>query len=322
MNATPNWIRYFRLYVGTQKNGTEALDFSSYRVKFTISQAVLTQPCTATVRIYNVGPETAGKITAIGQPLIIEAGYESNHGQVFVGKVVWKSMGRETPTETFMELMATAGGFGHSFAVVSASIPSGADDAEVLEYVKKAYAEHDVKSIKTPELRKGGLPRGRVYFDSARNVFQELADNNALQWGYADEGIVAMPIKGISKEDKNPIVLSPATGLESRPMITLSGLQVKARLNPNLNIGARILVDPKEIQTDSYNTSIVASVVDNTAVNGSMEDPNGLYKVLSRVHSGDTHGDEWTTTLVCEGVNASMGIIFDPARFQLTGNGT
>lgn len=299
-----NWIRYFKLIIGEDAAGSEALDFSDFRVQFHISQSVLGKPCTATVRIFNVAQDTVNKLKKLGQPLLIEAGYQANHGCIFRGRVVWKATGRENGTDTFLDVVATFGGVSHCYATTNVSVPAGADDAEVMNIARQDYGKHDVKSFKLPELRQGGMPRGRAYFDSTRNVIEEIVKNNDLQWGYDDGGIVAIPSHG--RLEGEAIVLTRKTGLEGMPTMTVDGLQVQARLNPALNIGTCIMLDSTTIQTDVYDTTFGADLYGNNAVDGSMQGRNGLYKVLAREHIGDTHGQDWTTTLICEGVGASI----------------
>ncbi len=296
-----NWIRYFSLVVGT--SDTQVLDLSSFRVQFSVSQAVLSRPCTANVRVFNVGAETISKIK-VGKPIVIEAGYVENHGVIFRGVVVAKHTGRDTNTETFMDIVATAGGVAHSFATMVTSVPAGANDTEVLGRVKDSYATKDVKAVQTPELRKDALPRGRVFFANTADVMSEIAQNNGLQWGYTEDGVVAMPTGG--RLPGKAIVLTGKTGLEGRPTMTVGGLNVKARLNPALKLGACVLIDNSGIQSSVHDTTMGADLNTNFASDGAMLDSNGLYKILSREHSGDTHGNEWTTALVCEGVNAAI----------------
>lgn len=300
-----NWIRYFRLTVARDRTNTQALDFSSYHVTFEISQATVAQPCTARIRIYNVSDATLAQIKGLGQRVIVEGGYQSHHGKIFEGNLVWKMTGRESQTETFVELTATSQWKAHKYAVVNVSLPAGTGTKEQLDEVVKSFKEKGATSAKLPEMTGSQLPRGQAIFAMARDVMDEVAETTGMQWGYTDTGIVAVPNDGRLKD--RAIVINSQTGMELRPTVTIGGIQVKCRLNPDLEIGRTVQLDNSTIQRGEYQTGFgnTQSFGNYTATN-QMISSNGLYKVLSRVHTGDNFGSDWTTTIKCEGVNASV----------------
>ena len=53
--------RYCRL-IAEGKENTKAIDFSAFRVSFTISQSLKGEPRSANIRIYNVNSETVSRI--------------------------------------------------------------------------------------------------------------------------------------------------------------------------------------------------------------------------------------------------------------------
>lgn len=300
-----NWLRYFRLTVARDQSNTQALDFSNYRVTFEISQATVAQPCTARIRIYNVAASTLAQIKGLGQRVIVEGGYQSHHGKIFEGNLVWKMTGRESQTETFVELTATSQWKAHKYAVVNVSLPAGTGTKEQLDEVVKSFKEHGATSAKLPELTGSQLPRGQAIFSLARDLMDEVSETTGMQWGYTDTGIVAVPNNGRLKD--RAIVINAQTGMELRPTITIGGIQVKCRMNPELEIGRTVELDNSTIQRGEFQTGLGQSQdFGNWTATDQMISANGLYKVLSRVHTGDSHGQDWSTTIKCEGVNASV----------------
>ena len=49
-----NWKRACQLIVGIEKGKTDALDFSEFRIVFSVGQALVGQPGTAEVYVYNL----------------------------------------------------------------------------------------------------------------------------------------------------------------------------------------------------------------------------------------------------------------------------
>lgn len=300
-----NWLRFFRLTVARDRTNTTALDFSNFHVTFEISQATVSQPCTARIRIYNVAESTLAQIKGLGQRVIVEGGYMSHHGKIFEGNLVWKMTGADSQTETFVELTATSQWKAHKYAVVNVSLPAGSGTEEQLDEVVKAFKEHGATSAKLPELQGSQLPRGQAIFSMARDLMDEVAETTGMQWGYTDTGIVAVPNNGRLKD--RAIVLNAQTGMENRPVVTTGGIQVKCRLNPDLEIGRTVQLDNSTIQRSEFQTGFgTTQSFGNYAATNQMISANGLYKVLSRVHTGDNYGSEWTTTIKCEGVNAAV----------------
>ena len=126
-----------------------------------------------------------------------------------------------------------------------------------------------------------------------------------MQWGYTDSGIVAVPNNGRLRD--RAIVINRETGMELRPVVTMGGIQVKCRMNPDLEIGRTVQLDNSTIQRGEYQTGFgQTQSFGNYTATSQMLSSNGLYKVLSRVHTGDTYGQDWTTTIKCEGVNAAV----------------
>lgn len=119
--------RYCRLTIAEGKENTKAIDFSAFRVSFTISQSLKGEPRSANIRIYNVNSETVSRIRQEGQKVILEAGYESNHAIIFQGDLIQRYRTKaESGNDTCLIILASTADQAHSYAVVNASLPAGA----------------------------------------------------------------------------------------------------------------------------------------------------------------------------------------------------
>lgn len=311
-----NWLRYFKLTVAVDDTNTVALDLSDFRVRFSISQAVVGKPTTADIFVYNVAQSTVDSIQvptnqAVASSrlrVIIEAGYQDDHAIVFQGDLWWKSTGRESETDTFMRLIAATGDRAHQYAVVNASIPKGATQEQVFNVVAKSMSEKGVqcdgipKELATTEK----LPRGKVIYRMAASAMQGLADTNNFNWGYGSNGLVAIPKEPSYSLDEDVIVLTSATGLIGRPKLTVNGVELQCLINPRLDVGSLIQIDNRSIQRDAFSTEATADVLKNAATTDAMVSADGVYRVVAREFVGDTRGNEWYANLLAYGVNADV----------------
>lgn len=309
------WLRYFRLTVAVDGTNTEALDLSEFRCVFKISQAVIGKPCTAEITVYNVSQATVDRIqvptnAVVGSKrlkVILEAGYQDDHAVIFQGDLWWKSVGRESETGTFMRLVAATGDRAQQYAVVNASIPKGASQDEVFSAIAQTFSEKGVETGKKPALMATKLPRGKVLYSMSADAMQDIADTNNFEWGYGASGLIAVRKDQAYDPNEEVIVLNSATGMLGRPMLTVEGVEVESLLLPKADIGTLVQIDNRSIQRQSYDTSVsTGAIQSNMAVTDSMISADGLYRVVSREHSGDTRGNEWLTKLVCFGVNAAQ----------------
>lgn len=308
----PQWLRYFRLIV--QVDGKEAVDLSQFRCVFNISQAIVGKPCTADIKVYNVSPETAEKIRAPSNAVVkhkrlkvvIEAGYEDSHLMIFQGDLWWRSSGRESETDTFIQLIAATGDRAQRFAVVNCSLPSGSTQADVFDAVTDSMKGYGIESRKRPDLMSGRLIRGKVIYKMASDAMQGVADTNRFDWGYGNEGIAIIGKDPTYNKSEDVIVLNSATGLIGRPTVTVEGVEAMCLLQPRIDVGSLVQIDNNSIQGNVYDTSVEADLMQQQTATDGFISADGIYRVLGREHYGDTRGNDWYTKIICSGVNASQ----------------
>ena len=254
--------------------------------------------------------------------VIIEAGYQNHHGIIFQGDLWWKSVGRESETETFRPLVAATGDRARQYAVVNVSVAKGASQREIFDKVLDAMKEKGVGAKQTVMVpfMDSRLPRGKVMFRMATDAMNGIADTNNFDWGYGVDGLVAIPKTPTYDPNEKVIVLNADTGLIGRPTLDEDGLDVQALLNPNLEIGAKIQIDNASVQRNNYDTTVSEdAVTKNQAVTDAFLSADGVYQVISREHVGDTRGEDWYTNLIVVGVNSASRPIA-PSVFTYTSN--
>ena len=116
-----NWIRKWQLTVGGSAGG---LDLSAMRIKFQILHKMTSNPNRLIARVYNLSKTTAKVIQNQFTTVQLSAGYEDNCGLIFQGDIKQKITGRETPTETFIDIIAADGDAAYNLATVQTTLES------------------------------------------------------------------------------------------------------------------------------------------------------------------------------------------------------
>ncbi|WP_277561368.1 phage protein [Acinetobacter beijerinckii] len=306
-----NWERACQLVVGLEAGKSEALDLSSFRIVFSVGQALVGQPGTAEVYIYNLSTETMNKFKGengefnTGQDFALYAGYKDNLGLIFQGQVFQFRRGRESPTDTYLCIIAQNADTQHNFAVIKGTLAAGRNLEQEKQVIAETFKSNGAKTgYLAPAANQDEAPRGKTYFGLASDYLNEYASNNNQDTGYVDGEITI--IDRNRPADASAYVLKPLTGLIGMPQLTMSGLRAECLMNPKIKIGSQVQIDSKLIQTENYDTTYSQQGVDQPFKQAFGAD--GYYNVVAVTHDGDTRGDIWQTSIVGTGVNAVQAV--------------
>mgnify|MGYP006921292989 CR=1 FL=1 len=294
------YLRKINLVVyDTQLNG---LDLSDLRIKFSVKRADTETPNAADIRVYNLSKETALSILINLSPterqpnrgrVILQAGYQGNYGVIFQGNIKQIILGRESATDTFIDIVAGDGDRAYNFAVVNATLAKGSTQIDQVNAAVTAMSPKGVTAGHLGIMPPEQLPRGKVMYGNARNYLRDVAQSTKKTWSIQDEKITFVPLKSYLPGER--VVLTSKTGLIGTPQQTNVGVNVKCLLNPLIQIGGR--VDISEATVSDFK-------IDLTKINSAANIPapqtaDGVYYVLVVEHSGDTRGIEWYSSLIC-----------------------
>jgi len=298
-DSTQQFIRAFTLLVSDrQGNG---LDLSEFRVKFQIKQSSAETPNAADIRVYNLATDTAIFIRSQATQVVVQAGYEGNKGVIFKGNIKQVIIGRESATDTFIDIIAGDGDLAYNFAVVNTTIAKGNTQQDQIDACAKVTAPLGVtaggntKVSATPR-----LPRGKVMFGNARNYLRDTAKTTNNQWSIQDGKIVFVPNRSYLRGEA--VDINAQTGMIGTPQQTNEGVNVKCLINPLIQISGRIKLDNKTIERIKIDLTLKPGNATNTAA---PLPSNGVYFVLAKEHTGDTRGVEWYTKLICLYIDSS-----------------
>jgi len=282
----------------------EGVDLSQLRIKFSVKRSDTATPNTADIRVYNLGEATALKIGSRKEfnRVILQAGYPGNRGVIFQGNIKQTIIGRESATDTFIDIIAGDGDRAYNFTIVNTTLSKGSTQMDQVNTIINAMSVKGVTAGSLAGLTQSSvLPRGKVLFSNARNYLRTIAQTQQNSWSIQNE-----KVNFIAKKAYLPgtsIKITQTTGMVGTPEQTTEGVNVKCLLNPNIQIGGRVYLDNSSILQQKLNLEQIAALKGNvSAINAQFPNrlnSDGSYYVLVLEHIGDTRGIEWYTKLVC-----------------------
>lgn len=301
MAEAAQYLRKCTLIVfGQDRNG---LDLSKLRIKFSVKRSDTMTPNVADIRVYNLALETALQIRKEFTKVILQAGYDGNYGVIFSGNIKQVILGRESATDTFIDIIAGDGDHAYNFAVVATTLSKGSKQADQVGAAIQSMTPKGVTAGHLGEFPTEALPRGKTMWGNARNYLRDAALTSDKSWSIQDEKVTFIPKKSYLPGER--VILTSKTGMIGTPEQTNEGVNVKCLLNPVIAIGGRVQIDNKSIQEFKIDLS-----VPNSPAN--IPPPltaDGVYYVLVVQHSGDTRGRDWYTSLVCLNIDVTTNPI-------------
>jgi hypothetical protein len=293
------YLRTCTLVVSNQSLG--GLDLSQLRIKFAVKASQTETPNIASIRVYNLEESTALLVQKEFNKVVLQAGYQGNYGVIFQGNIIQVILGRESATETFIDIIAGDGDKAYNFAVVTSTIAKGSTQQDQINAAIAAMSGKGVTAGQSTVDTSQKLPRGKVLYGNARNYLRDVAQTAGYTWSIQNEKVNF--IKKTSYLPGTQILITAKTGMIGAPQQTNQGVNVKCLLNPNIVVGGRILLDNSTIQQQALNLEQIAAQKSNTkAINELIPrrlNPDGSYYVLTMEHSGDTRGVDWYSSLIC-----------------------
>jgi hypothetical protein len=95
-------------------------------IHFTVRRGDISTPNSADIRIYNLNPDTANAIgTREFKRVTLKAGYPGNFGLIFSGEIKQVRIGRESATDTFVDISAADGDSAYNYSAMALTLAAG-----------------------------------------------------------------------------------------------------------------------------------------------------------------------------------------------------
>ena len=312
MTSSSQWIRRIGLFV---TGGATAIDLSSYRIVFKIHNADVESPNHAEIRIYNLGATLdqlrSGEFTGV----VLNAGYQNgNYGVVFQGQIKQLRIGRESATDTYVDLLCADGDLAYNQGFLNQSFPSGTTPNQIALAAVNAMTQAqpgvtaDFGSLKT-DLAHVPAIRGQVQFGMARATLRNVASTLDASWSIQNGAVVITDLTGY--RDGEAVQLNVATGLIGMPEQTDQGIRMVCLLNSRLRIGNLVQLNNADVNQTQNATPGQAYVPYNHRSVGnlaSLAATDGYYRAFVVEHEGDTRGNLWHSNIIGLAVDKSANI--------------
>jgi hypothetical protein len=241
---TRQYLRKVSLVIGQDK---DAIELSDFRIKFDVRRGDRETPNAADIRIYNLKDDTANRIQKEFTRVVLQAGYEGNYGIIFMGELFQVRRGRESATDTYVDIMASDGDSAYKYAIVNTSLAAGASAKDQINALLKPMGEKGVTQGFLPEgLDNQKQSRGVAMFGLAREYARDIARTAQCAWSIQDGKLNFVPLSAYIPGEV-PVITS-ATGVVGVPEQTANGIKVRMLLNPSIKIGTLIQIDNASVQ--------------------------------------------------------------------------
>ncbi|MBY4728353.1 MULTISPECIES: phage protein [Burkholderia] len=299
--ATQQFGRKVSLIVGPDSG--DALDLSGLRIVFRVQRGDLQTPNSARIRVYNVSDNTAQRAAAEFTRVVLQGGYEGNYGIIFDGSIIQVRRGRESPTDTYIDITAADGDMAYNFAVVNTTLAAGSTHADVVDACLKAMGKYGVTAGYIADMPSNPMPRGQVLFGMARDHLETVARSTQTLWSIQDGQLQIVP--ETSYVPGEIPVIDATSGMIGLPEQTQNGITVRMLLNPAVKIGRLIQLDNSSIQRYEFSLSSADAIANrNTSLQNKING-DGFYYVMSNEFWGDTRGNDWYNEVICLAVDAT-----------------
>jgi len=307
------WGRKIGLYV-TNKSATKdadtVVDLSEFHIRFSVQNADVESPNSASIRVYNLSKETLSRLARNGEfgGVTLNAGYEGgNYGIIFAGTIKQFKIGRENATDSYLDIFASDGDIGYNGGIVNVSLVAGSTNSD--QYKATADAMMMGTDVGSLSITKQNVPsiRGVVLMGMARARLRNVVTYMDSGWSIDNGKIVLTDNMGY--RDGEAVEINVGTGLIGTPEQTDGGIKMRCLLNSKIRIGGRVKLNNDEIvQLLQQNPD--ASPVPYNQYAGfqfvASLSPDGMYRAFSVEHEGDNRGPAWYTNLVCLSINETV----------------
>jgi hypothetical protein len=337
--STQLWGRQLSLIVADQNGDGRELVVPisggpSLHVTFSVKHQILSTPNTMRARIYNLSDQTKKYIASQGTLLVqannlniangqivLKAGYAGNYGIIFQGSIRQVRIGRENPTDTYVDIFGADGDFSRNWGIINTALAAGYSQADVMA-VSAAYMKSFGVTAGTPPTVAPGSettvpiappkasPRGRLLWGNIKDVLHDLAAAHDNTWNLNNNVLNFLPRTAYTPGAA--VVLTSHTGLIGLPELTDAGVKARCLLNPALGVGSRVQIANSLIQQPAANLGYSALNVFPSL------DADGFYKILWIDHTGDNRGTNWYSDFICISIDPSAQL---PVAVQDTATG-
>ncbi len=282
--------RNIRATIGLGDSGVVVTDL---RMSFEVRRSLLggDVPNTCTLDIFNLSRDSRERMSeAPHKTLWLEVGYGSDSPvlhQIFTGHATAPIVHTHDDATWRSRILAMDSYVNRRNATISKSFAAGTPVQTILDAVAETFGlsleipPGDLDGIRSP-LRPLALSGGSV------EVLETLTKGYGLDWSPQD-GVIEVSGPNSFYATTDVPEISPETGMIGSPIVMDEGVEVRCLLNPLIKVKRPVIIRSEAADLQVH--ELIARTVDDAP-----QLRDGAYGVAEVVHSGDTHGNDWTST--------------------------
>lgn len=254
------------------------LELTGLDFQFKVKKTLKPEPNTAEIKIANLSESHRKQLEEMKKvPVRLEAGYEGNLSQIYLGELgnVWtKIEGNTSNTE-----LSSGDAKEIATSKLHVSIGPGTTPATALQQIAKALGAGlgNLASAQSALARRGVASfwgKGGVISGNVQRELTDFCRSAGLEWSIQDGNLQILDI-GKPLTDTKAILLSPETGLLGSPAIDKKKhITANCLMIPGLRPGVKVAFSSVNVR--------------------------GGYRVIETEYQGDTAGKDWGVKIVAE----------------------
>lgn len=245
------------------------------RVAFQIEKSLEPPPNPATITVSNLSPDTRTFLQQKPVRVDLQAGYGDERALLFRG---WVRSANPVRTTTGWDVIVQLGDGdrAYNYGRVSRSFAAGTDAKTALAEVAKTMGLKLPKSASEAKDLAKKFATGVTVAGPSRGQLSKLLAPSGRTWSIQDGELQILEDRGVRAS--TAIVVSQDQGMIGVPQIAAP---TQAGEPPVTTV--QTLLDP--------------AVLPGGKISLRSDTVTGTFKVRKVVHTGDTHGEDWTTTI-------------------------
>ena len=301
------FLRTATLSLGSGAATINAGGPNDLRLQFAVESHTSQSPSKAQIVLTNASASTAAKFIKEFTALSLSAGYEGNSGPIFSGTIVETQYGERINdfTDTLLRIWCSGADFAYNQSRVSTTLAAGSTPQDMVNTCLQSMAQYGVTMGQVAGIDLSGptFPRGVTMMGMTRDFLREIALSKGATWTI-NNGKLDFIGKNATPQSSG-IVISAATGMLGQCILRQTGVIVRVRINPALQINTVVTLNAEIVSTTIQNTEFAAfggpTPADQMNLLNQTNSSN-KYRVLAMKTTGDSRGGPWETELTLLGV--------------------
>ena len=278
--------RIYKLQVG-KRGQTKGVEITQLKITFSIAKTAKKNPNSCTVTVWNLAKATREKFEEPNGRLVLYAGYKEDVGpiMIFQGNVTSANTERDgADIKTTFEL---ADGYRElRDSTISVGYAEGINSKQMLQDVSKSL---DMPLTLPDDAPARVWQNGFTYYGSSRVLLDKIVNATNLEWSVQNGEVQVIEKEGVT--NRRGVLISSHSGMVKSPVRVKQAKVQKA--------GTKTEVIPNA-ESDSgwkVTTLLMPGINPGDRVILESLSANGIFRVESITHKGDSHGGDWHSEL-------------------------